>query len=483
MDLSSSRSEGLRAVAVAGVVVTVVLGLLALLPVAADAYVYWSNNATGTIGRANLDGSASDQEFITGAGAPSGVDVDSNYVYWANGGSIGRANIDGTGVDPDFIPLAGFSATADVKVNGTHIYWSSFQSGSIGRANLDGSGAGEDFIDVFTAGGANPNSLALSPTNVYWANSNPGSIGRANLDGSDPVGAFGGFNYLTGGVAVNGSHLFYSHAPNMDDFPYTTYRSNLDGSGQVAILFLGSPSRLDLDESYLYWSAFGTGVGRAGLDGSGPDPEFITGGSLVAGVAVDDAATAEPDPSALAFGVPRAIAPGTVSAPQSVTLTNRGGRALEVGGFSITGPDAGGFATTTGTCGPPVPPGGSCAVQVRFTPDSPGSRSASLRVITNAPTDPVIALTGEAGDTVPPDTSIQKGPRGRSRDRTPTFVFRSSEPGSTFICRIDRKPFRRCPAVKTFRVKPGRHVVRVKARDAAGNLDPTPAKRAFTVLR
>jgi Low-density lipoprotein receptor repeat class B len=44
--------------------------------VQADAFVYWANGFTGTIRRANLDGSGVDQSFITGASDPAGVAVD-----------------------------------------------------------------------------------------------------------------------------------------------------------------------------------------------------------------------------------------------------------------------------------------------------------------------------------------------------------------------------------------------------------------------
>ena len=39
-------------------------------------HVYWANEGTNTIGRANLDGTGVDQSFITGASAPFGVAVD-----------------------------------------------------------------------------------------------------------------------------------------------------------------------------------------------------------------------------------------------------------------------------------------------------------------------------------------------------------------------------------------------------------------------
>ena len=63
-----------------------------------QAYVYWANrgSTTGTtLGRANLDGTGTNNSFVGGASGPVGVAVDANYIYWANsfgaGNSIGRA--------------------------------------------------------------------------------------------------------------------------------------------------------------------------------------------------------------------------------------------------------------------------------------------------------------------------------------------------------------------------------------------------------
>ena len=75
-----------------------------VLGVAVDSTsVYWSNFNSGTIGRANLDGTGIKQDFITGAVEPVGVAVDSAHVYWANVRfNIGRADLDGTGVNQNF---------------------------------------------------------------------------------------------------------------------------------------------------------------------------------------------------------------------------------------------------------------------------------------------------------------------------------------------------------------------------------------------
>jgi hypothetical protein len=65
----------------------------------------WTNIAFGTIGRANLDGTGVNQNFITADGNVTGIATDGSDIYWGNEGTnaIGRANLDGTGVNHAFI--------------------------------------------------------------------------------------------------------------------------------------------------------------------------------------------------------------------------------------------------------------------------------------------------------------------------------------------------------------------------------------------
>jgi hypothetical protein len=87
-----------------------------------------------------------------------------------------------------------------------------------------------------------------------------------------------------------------------------------------------------------------------------------------------------------------------------------------------------------------------------------------------------------------PSTRIVKGPPGRvsvGRGKKPKLVFRyaADKPGSTFRCRLDKKPFKECEGVKRIVATPGRHVFEVYAIDSLGNIETTPAKRIVRVVK
>ncbi len=90
-------------------------------------------------------------------------------------------------------------------------------------------------------------------------------------------------------------------------------------------------------------------------------------------------------------------------------------------------------------------------------------------------------------DATLPGTSFGKRPpkviRTTLGNATAVFVFRSDEPGVTFLCRVDQGPWRTCPARFVRRYRVGKHVVRAVARDAAGNSDPTAVIYSFRVKR
>ena len=92
-------------------------------------------------------------------------------------------------------------------------------------------------------------------------------------------------------------------------------------------------------------------------------------------------------------------------------------------------------------------------------------------------------------DNTPPDTVITGGPTGQISVTEATFTFTGTDnltPADTlvFAWRLDGGAWSAFQAVTTASVTnlaPGPHTFEVKARDLAGNEDPTPAQATFTV--
>jgi hypothetical protein len=85
-------------------------------------------------------------------------------------------------------------------------------------------------------------------------------------------------------------------------------------------------------------------------------------------------------------------------------------------------------------------------------------------------------------DTTAPDTTITSGPSGTSSTSDASFAFTSSESGSTFQCQLDSGAWAGCTTPKTYTgLADGSHTFGVRATDAAGNTDESPASRSWTV--
>jgi len=89
---------------------------------------------------------------------------------------------------------------------------------------------------------------------------------------------------------------------------------------------------------------------------------------------------------------------------------------------------------------------------------------------------------GSTVDALAPTAKITKAPKAKSTSTTAKFKFNSNEPGSSFECKLDKGKFKKCRSPKTYKkLKPGKHVFRVRAIDKAGNVGKA-VRRKFTVL-
>ena len=90
-----------------------------------------------------------------------------------------------------------------------------------------------------------------------------------------------------------------------------------------------------------------------------------------------------------------------------------------------------------------------------------------------------------SGDTKHPETSIDRAPgdpvKTKRQHVAARFRFSSNERGSSFECRLDDGGWRACSSPKRVRVGIGNHFFRVRATDAAGNVDPWAARYRWSV--
>ena len=85
-------------------------------------------------------------------------------------------------------------------------------------------------------------------------------------------------------------------------------------------------------------------------------------------------------------------------------------------------------------------------------------------------------------DRRPPDSVVDSSPRGYTNEAAHAFEFSSDEAGSTFECFVDDGNFQPCSSPKEYTGLPdGEHVFEARAIDPAGNVDPSPTMRTWTV--
>lgn len=138
----------------------------------------------------------------------------------------------------------------------------------------------------------------------------------------------------------------------------------------------------------------------------------------------------------------------------------------------------------------PAPPAPSVTATATWTTTSVGDGAHTLRAAAADGAGNLATASGAAiVDNTPPDTRITQGPAGATQGTTATFAFTGTDNLTLaehlqFAYRLDGgpwSPFGPATSATFTGLAQGAHVFQVKARDRAGNEDPTPAERSFTV--
>jgi hypothetical protein len=192
-------------------------------------------------------------------------------------------------------------------------------------------------------------------------------------------------------------------------------------------------------------------------------------------------------PSLLAFATPpQTIAAGAASSALTVEQRTNTGvpytAGLPVSVTLASSSAAGSFSTST--MGPWSPTltvaiaSGTSALSVYYRDTELGSPTITASAAGKVAAAQVATI---AADTTPPETTMVSAPSGSIASTSAAISF-SSEPDARFECSLDGGAFAECASPASYSgLAQGAHAFDVRAIDAAGNVDASPAQARWTV--
>jgi hypothetical protein len=133
-------------------------------------------------------------------------------------------------------------------------------------------------------------------------------------------------------------------------------------------------------------------------------------------------------PSRLSYG---SQPQGTLSAPQTLTVSNNGAAPLQISGLTFGGADPQDFLIASNGCLGQIPASASCTVGVSFAPQGQAVRSATLQIASNDPATPASLPLAGTGTRTTQGTSSGNGvPAGKTELVACKPVKKRANPGS-----------------------------------------------------
>lgn len=262
--------------------------------------------------------------------------------------------------------------------------------------------------------------------------SGPGSLGRS-LAQTFTAGLTGPLDrvdlYLASGATTTGpltveiTDVTSAGAPGTTVLASTSVpAASVTGTGGWVAVPFSSPATVQAGTQYaIVAQATGTDIygwwrgpgdvysGGQAFSSSGPVLTWVPDSFDLAFKTYVNVAAAVAMPSGLTFP---AQPQSTVSAPQTVTITNSGGTPLTVAGFVFTGSNPGDFFIGSDDCRAAIAPGQSCSATVRFAPQGQGSSSATLQIESNDPASPASVILAGTGGPLPTGPAGPTGATG-----------------------------------------------------------------------
>ncbi|MEO7735728.1 MAG: Ig-like domain-containing protein, partial [Kofleriaceae bacterium] len=170
------------------------------------------------------------------------------------------------------------------------------------------------------------------------------------------------------------------------------------------------------------------------------------------------------------------VAPDTAITAAPPALDNAAAPALEFAGTDDNG-------AVTLECALDAAAFAACTSPATLSALVDGSHTFQVRAIDGAGNiDPTPASATWTLDSRAPDTMIVGGPAaGASTKADVSLEFSSPDSPVTFECAVDAAAFAACTSPQAYTLAEGPHTFAVRAKDAAGLADPSPAMRAWIV--
>ena len=247
-------------------------------------------------------------------------------------------------------------------------------------------------------------------------------------------------------------------------------------SGPPALTALGAPAAF-LFSSNKPDAGFECSLNGGPFTACAAPPENTTSFNAPAGPhtllvrAVDPSLNADATPATYAW---------TVVAPPATTITGPASPSLSAEA-TFTFFDQAGSTYACSLDGAPFAP---CASPHTLTglPDGAHTFYAQATNALGAVETPPASYGWTIADMTAPETTLDLTPPATTTSTSATFAFSSNEPGATFECALDGAAFAPCAPPHTIAgLSIAPHSFAVRAVDAAGNADPTPASYAWTV--
>jgi 6-phosphogluconolactonase (cycloisomerase 2 family) len=338
--------------------------------------------------------------------SPTSVTVDPSgqFAYVGNGGDVSAYTINSStgalrAVAGSPFPAGNFPSSVTVDPSGRFAYATNYYGGNVSAYTINSStGALSKLAGSPFAAGNNPDSVAVDPSGqfAYVANDGDDTVSAYTINSSTgALSELAGSPFAAGNaphsVTVDASGRF-AYVANYVDDTVSAYTINSSTGALRAIA--GSPfaagfgpTSVTVDPSgrFAYVANQGATVSAYTIDSSTGALRAVSGSPFATGNFSQSVAIASQSftnsvltltPRSLAFGN---LPINTLSAAQSVTVTNTSANAVAITSIALRGTAPGQFSFTS-DCGKSLAAYRTCTLEAIFSPTTKGAKTAFLDV-------------------------------------------------------------------------------------------------------